>query len=57
MLGCVVPLETVGDPPCFGGREPLAVHGDRINGTKVFDNEDYVQRERGAGQVLLGYAA
>lgn len=37
--------------------QPLAVHGVWINGTEVFDNEDYVQRGRGAGQVLRGFAA
>ncbi|NKB60532.1 MAG: amidohydrolase family protein [Alphaproteobacteria bacterium] len=38
-------------------RQPKGIHGVWINGTQVFDGEDYVELARGPGQVLRDFAA
>ena len=33
-------------------RDPIGVHGVFVNGVRVFDGKDYLQLDKGPGQVL-----
>jgi N-acyl-D-amino-acid deacylase len=51
----ISPSRRVNDLPGGGPRtirDPIGVHGVFVNGTRVFDGNDYVRLDKGPGQVL-----